>query len=188
MTGPPPSSPLFPHPPLSRSLLAGARAPCLRPPPGALPPRHIAVHQPAKLAAAEALFRTQPGAPLTLVGWPDIAVQETRFAVEIPYALSLLAFHDPRAVVQGLDAVPRAEWPNVPAVYVSFRVMVAVGTYLALVALWAAWLAWRRADLAHNRWLLRAVALAAPIGFIAVEAGGVGTQPGRPPWGVFRGL
>src|SRR3989442_1659685 len=139
-------------------------------------------------AAAEALFRTQPGAPLTLVGWPDIAVQETRFAVEIPYALSLLAFHDPRAVVQGLDAVPRAEWPNVPAVYVSFRVMVAVGTYLALVALWAAWLAWRRADLAHNRWLLRAVALAAPMGFIAVEAGWMVTELGRQPWGIYGAL
>src|SRR6266550_390946 len=147
--------------------------------------RHIAVHQPVKLAAAEALFRTQPDAPLTLVGWPDVAVQETRFAVEIPYALSLLAFHDPHAVVQGLDAVPRAEWPNVPAVYVSFRVMVAVGTYLALVALWAAWLAWRRADLAHNRWLLRAVALATPMGFIAVEAGWMVTELGRQPWVIY---
>src|SRR2546422_10729303 len=85
------------------------------------------------------------------------------------------------AVVQGLDAVPPAEWPNVPAVYVSFRVMVAVGTYLALVALWAGWLAWRRADLAHNRWLPRAVALATPMGFVAVEAGGVGHRFGAPP-------
>src|SRR5437588_261235 len=162
--------------------VAGARAAVLQPLSGDLSARHIAVHQPVKLAAAEALFRTQPGAPLTLVGWPDVAMQETRFAVEIPYALSLLAFHDPHAVVQGLDAVPRAEWPNVPAVYVSFRVMVAVGTYLALVALWAAWLAWRRADLAHNRWLLRAVARATPLGFVAVEAGWRVTELGRQPW------
>src|SRR5207244_4671729 len=147
----------------------------LQPLPGALPARHLAVHQPVKLAAAEALFRTQPGAPLTLVGWPDVAVQETRFAVEIPYALSLLAFHDPHAVVQGLDAVPRAEWPNVPAVYVSFRVMVAVGTYLALVALWAAWLDWRREDMAQNRWLLRAVEIDTTMGFIVVEAGCIHT-------------
>src|SRR5438270_823279 len=170
---------------LEIALLVGAPAAVLQPLSGDLSARHIAVHQPVKLAAAEALFRTQPGAPLTLVGWPDVAMQETRFAVEIPYALSLLAFHDPHAVVQGLDAVPRAEWPNVPAVYVSFRVMVAVGTYLALVALWAAWLAWRRADLAHNRWLLRAVALATPMGFVAVEAGWMVTELGRQPWVIY---
>jgi len=63
--------------------------------------------------------------------------------------------------------------------------MVAVGTYLALVALWAAWLAWRRADLAHNRWLLRAVALATPMGFVAVEAGWMVTELGRQPWVIY---
>src|SRR5207249_1920139 len=170
---------------LGIALLVGAPAAVLQPLSGDLSARHIAVHQPVKLAAAEALFRTQPGAPLTLVGWPDVAAQETQFAVEIPYALSLLAFHDPHAVVQGLDAVPPAEWPNVPAVYVSFRVMVAVGTYLALVALWAGWLAWRRADLAHNRRLLRAVALATPMGFVAVEAGWMVTELGRQPWVIY---
>src|SRR5438105_10685628 len=170
---------------LEIALLVGAPAAVLQPISGDIAARHLARHQPVKLAAAEPLFRTQQGAPLSLVGWPDVAMQETRFAVEIPYALSLLAFHDPHAVVQGLDAVPRAEWPNVPAVYVSFRVMVAVGTYLALVALWAAWLAWRRADLAHNRWLLRAVALATPMGFVAVEAGWMVTELGRQPWVIY---
>src|SRR5206468_2673149 len=56
---------------------------------------------------------------------------------------------------------------------------------LALVARWAAWLAWRRAELAHNRWLLRAVALAAPMGFIAVEAGWMVTELGRQPWVIY---
>src|SRR5207244_12620192 len=86
---------------LEIALLVAAPAAVLQPLSGDLSARHIAVHQPVKLAAAEALFRTQPDAPLTLVGWPDVAVQETRFAVEIPYALSLLAFHDPHAVAPG---------------------------------------------------------------------------------------
>jgi len=138
-----------------------------------------------KLAAAEALFRTQTGAPLTLGGWPDVAARETRFAVHVPYALSLLAFHDPHAVVKGLDQIPVSEWPNVRAVHLSFDVMVAAGTYLALVALWTGWLAWRRADLAHNRRLMRALALATPLGFLAVEAGWMVTELGRQPWVIY---
>jgi cytochrome d ubiquinol oxidase subunit I len=157
----------------------------LQPLSGDLSARQVAVHQPVKLAAAEAVFSTEAGAPLTLGGWPDVDARETRFAVEIPYALSLLAFHDPHAVVKGLDAVPRDEWPNVPAVHLSFQVMVTLGTYLALVSLWVGWLAWRRRDLAHNRWLMRAIAFATPMGFIAVEAGWMVTELGRQPWVIY---
>src|SRR5216110_1000788 len=130
--------------------------------PAALPQ---AIHM--TLAAAEALFETRAGAPLTLGGWPDVDRRETRFAIQLPYGLSLLAFHDPGAVVKGLDAAPRDEWPNVPAVHFTFQLMAALGTYLALVALWAGWRAWRGADLAHYRWLLRAIGLATPMGLIA---------------------
>src|SRR6266853_1853621 len=172
---------------LEIALIVGAPAAVLQPVSGDLSARHLARDQPVKLAAAEAVFRTEAGAPLTLGGWPDAAARENRFAVEIPYALSLLAFHDPHAVVQGLDQVPESEWPNVPAVHASFQVMVALGTYLALVALWAAWLSWRRADLAHNRWLMRAIVLATPMGFIAVEAGWMVTGLGREP-GVIYGV
>jgi cytochrome d ubiquinol oxidase subunit I len=170
---------------LEIALMVGAPAAVLQPISGDLSARHIAAHQPVKLAAAEALFRTQAGAPLTLGGLPDAAARETRFAVRVPYALSLLAFHDPQAIVRGLDQVPESEWPNVPAVHFSFDVMVAAGSYLALVALWAGWLAWRRADLAHNRWLMRAIALATPLGFVAVEAGWIVTELGRQPWAIY---
>src|SRR5256884_6469091 len=173
---------------LEIALIVGAPAAVLQPISGDIAARHLARHQPVKLAAAEALFRTEQGAPLSLGGWPDVARRETRFALEIPRGLSLLAFHDPNARVQGLDAVPQDDWPNVPAVHLSFQLMVALGTYMALVAVWAGWLAWRRTDLAHHRWLMRALALGAPMGFIAVEAGGVGTGLGRQPRGVSRGF
>src|SRR6266545_4057480 len=172
---------------LAIALIVGAPAALLQPLSGDFSARHVARHQPAKLAAMEALFATRAAAPLTLGGWPDMEARETRFGVRIPYGLSLLAFHDPGAVVKGLDAVPRDEWPNVAAVHLSFQVMVGLGTYLALVALWAGWLAWRRSDLAHNRWLMRAVALATPMGFIAVEAGWMVTELGRQPW-VIQGV
>jgi len=170
---------------LAIALIVGAPAAVLQPISGDLSARHLARHQPVKLAAAEALFQTRAGAPLTLGGWPDMDRRETRFAIDIPSGLSLLAFHDPGAVVKGLDAAPRDEWPNVPAVHLAFQLMVALGTYLALVALWAGWRAWRGADLAHDRWLLRAIALATPLGFIAVETGWMVTELGRQPWVIY---
>ena len=170
---------------LEIALIVGAPAAVLQPISGDIAARHLARHQPVKLAAAEALFRTQQGAPFSLGGWPDVERRETRFALEIPRGLSLLAFHDLDARVQGLDAVPQDEWPNVPAVHLAFQLMVALGTYLAFVAVWAAWLAWRRANLAHHRWLMRAVAVATPMGFIAVEAGWMVTELGRQPWVIY---
>jgi len=173
---------------LEIALIVGAPAAMLQPISGDIAARNLARHQPVKLAAAEGLFRTQQGAPLSLGGWPDVERRDTRFALEIPRGLSLLAFHDLDARVQGLDAVPQDEWPNVPAVHLAFQLMVALGTYLALVAVWAAWLAWRRADLAHHRWLMRAVAVATPMGFIAVEAGWMVTELGRQPWVIYAVL
>jgi cytochrome bd ubiquinol oxidase subunit I len=170
---------------LEIALLVGAPAALLQPISGDLAARHLARFQPVKLAAAEALFHTVRGAPLSLGGWPDMTRRETRFALLIPRGLSLLAFHDPSAQVQGLDAVPRSDWPNVPAVHFSFQLMVALGSYLALVALWAAWLAWRRAVLPEHRALLRAIVLATPMGFIAVEAGWMVTELGRQPWVIY---
>jgi len=170
---------------LAIALIVGAPAAVLQPISGDLSARHLARHQPVKLAAAEALFQTRAGAPLTLGGWPDMDRRETRFAIDIPSGLSLLAFHDPGAVVKGLDAAPRDEWPDVPAVHLAFQLMVALGTYLALVGLWAGWRAWRGADLAHDRWLLRAIALATPLGFIAVETGWMVTELGRQPWVIY---
>ena len=81
--------------------------------------------------------------------------------------------------------MPRDEWPNVPLVHLSFDVMVALGIYMALVGLWAAWLALRKRDLTTRRRFLWAVAIAAPCGFIAIEAGWMVTELGRQPWVIF---
>ncbi len=111
---------------------------------------------------------------------------ETRYAIRIPYGLSLLAFHDPNAVVKGLNEFPREDWPNVPIVHTAFQIMVALGSYLALISLWVGWVAFRRRDPASNRALLWALALAAPMGFIAIEAGWTVTEVGRQPWIVYE--
>jgi cytochrome d ubiquinol oxidase subunit I len=174
---------------LSVALTLGAPAAVLQPISGDISARQVAEWQPVKLAAMESHFETMAGAPLTIGGWPDLKTGETRYAIKIPNGLSLLAFHDPHAVVKGLKDFPREDWPNVPIVHTAFQLMVALGTYLALVSLWVGWLAFRRRDLCGNRLLLRAVALAAPMGFIAIEAGWTVTEVGRQPWiiqGVLR--
>jgi cytochrome d ubiquinol oxidase subunit I len=174
---------------LSVALIVGAPAAVLQPISGDISARQVARQQPVKLAAMEAHFETASGAPLTIGGWPDSKAGETRYAIKIPYGLSLLAFHDPKAEVKGLNEFPRADWPNIPIVHAGFQIMVALGTYLALVSLWAGWVAFKARDVVANRRLLRAIALASPMGFIAIEAGWTVTEVGRQPWiihGVLR--
>ncbi|HET6778549.1 MAG TPA: cytochrome ubiquinol oxidase subunit I [Gemmatimonadales bacterium] len=172
---------------LSAALILGVPAALLQPISGDISARSVAALQPVKLAAMEAHFETTAGAPLTIGGLPDMETREIRYAIKIPYGLSLLAFHDPNAVVRGLEEFPRQDWPNVPIVHIAFQIMVALGTYLALLSLWIAWRALRRKDLCSSRWLLRALALAAPMGFIAIEAGWTVTEVGRQPW-IIQGI
>jgi cytochrome d ubiquinol oxidase subunit I len=170
---------------LSIALLVGAPAAVLQPISGDLSGRAVARYQPAKLAAMEAHFETSRRASLVIGGWPDTERGETRYAIRIPGGLSLLAFHDVDAEVQGLDRFPRADWPNVPIVHAAFQLMVALGSFLAVVALWAGFLAVRRRDICGDARLLRALAIAGPMGFVAIEAGWTVTEVGRQPWIVY---
>jgi len=174
---------------LMLALLIGAPAAILQPISGDLSARTVAAWQPTKLAALEGQFATERGAPLRIGGWPDESEERTRFAIEIPRGLSLLAFHDPDALVRGLTAFPRENWPPVPPVHIGFQIMVGLGTTMAVVSLWAAFVTIRKKDVARHRWLLRALAVVTPFGFIATEAGWTVTEVGRQPWvvqGVLR--
>lgn len=175
---------------LAIALLMACPAAILQPVAGDVIARMVAQWQPVKLAALEGQWATVRGAPLRIGGIPDEAARTTRWAIEIPHGLSLLAYHDPNAVVRGLDAVPRDDWPPVLPVHVSFQIMVGLGTVMALVALWTALVAWRGRTRAggaieavvRTRPLLLALVIATPMGFLAVEAGWVVTEVGRQPW------
>jgi cytochrome bd ubiquinol oxidase subunit I len=174
---------------LAIALSVGGAAALLQPLSGDLSARQVAETQPLKLAAAEAHFHTQRGAPLHIGGLPDPETGTTRFALEIPHGLSLLAFHDPDAEVKGLDAFPRDTWPDPVRVHLAFQAMVGLGSLLAAVALASAVLAWRARGVPTNRLLLTAIAVAGPCGFLALEAGWMVTEFGRQPftiWGVMR--
>jgi len=180
---------LFHRRALAIALWVGGVAAILLPVSGDFNARFIARHQPAKLAAMEGQFRTERGAPLRIGGIPDIDARTTRFAIEIPRALSLLAFHDPDAEVKGLSAFPRDEWPNPVPVHLAFQFMVASGTTMSVLALLSALFAWRRREWLYTRRFLSAVAACGPLGILSVEAGWVVTELGRQPWvihGVMR--
>lgn len=151
--------------------------------------KHIAAHQPAKLAAAEALFHTERGAPLLVGGIPDPEREEVSLALRLPRMLSVMAKGDPNAEVSGLDRVPREDWAPVTFTHLSFQVMVASGFAMLGVALWGGLLLLRKKALPEQRRFLWAATLAAPLGLLAVEAGWMVTEVGRQPWiihGVMR--
>src|SRR6266545_7136606 len=93
--------------------------------------RDVAETQPVKLAALEGLARTETGAPEHLLGWYD--GHEVRYGIRIPRLLSVLAFHDPNARVEGLETVPEDERPPVNVVRFAFQTMVGIGSLLALL-------------------------------------------------------
>ena len=145
----------------------------------------IAEHQPVTLAAMEGLFKTAEGAPLALVGQPDIDNQKLDNPLVIPGALSFLTYRRWGAKVKGLDAFPRDLWPdNIPLLYFSYHIMVGLGTVLiAVMAL--SMLQFARKELYDTRWLLWILMLMFPFPYIATTAGWITAEVGRQPWLIY---
>ncbi len=163
------------------ALVVGLPAALLQPLSGDWAGQVVARTQPAKLAALEGQFATGRYAPLRIGGVPDVNARETRYAVEIPGGLSLLAHGRPSAQVTGLNDISRELWPPVAAVHVAFQVMVGIGSWLAALAVWAGAL-WWRGRLFASPLFLKAMFLSTMLGFVAVEAGWMVTELGRQPW------
>jgi cytochrome d ubiquinol oxidase subunit I len=170
------------------SMTLGTIAAVLQPISGDLLAKYVFKTQPVKFAAMEGQFITQPSAPLRIGGWPDEESQQTRYAIEIPGGLSFIATGDPSATVAGLDQVPREDWPNVELTHFAFQVMVGCGVALLVLSGWFWWVYWRaRESLPRRRWLLLAMIVSAPLGFLGLEAGWFVTEVGRQPW-IIQGI
>ncbi len=147
--------------------------------------RMVALHQPVTLAAMEALFETQPGAPIVLVGQPNVDEHKIDNPIEVPNALSFLTYRRWNAEVKGLDAFPQDQWPtNIELLYFSYHIMVGLGTLFIAVAVVAAFLLWR-GKLFSARWMLWILLLALPFPYIANTAGWLTAELGRQPWLVY---
>ena len=143
-------------------------------------------HQPAKIAAIEALWKTEKGAPLVLFALPNETTRRNDFAIEVPKGAALILKHDPGGELQGLDAF-EPDRPQVAPLFFLFRVMVGVGVAMLLLSWLAAWRLRRGAQPA--RWLLWSFAAFTFSGWIATLAGWIVTEMGRQPWlvtGVLR--
>jgi cytochrome d ubiquinol oxidase subunit I len=142
-------------------------------------------HQPAKVLAMEGDYDPSPaGAPLILFGLPSNGEARVRAELSLPHLGSLILKHDPNAPLQGLTDFPRDQWPPVPIVFWSFRIMVGLGLAMLGLGLWGL-LARLRGKLYDWPWMHRAAVLLSPAGFVAVIAGWVTTEVGRQPYTVY---
>ncbi|MGH9711807.1 MAG: cytochrome ubiquinol oxidase subunit I [Candidatus Acidiferrales bacterium] len=145
----------------------------------------IARYQPVTLAAMEGLFTTEKGAPIAILGQPDVPNQRLDNPMQIPGALSFLTYKSWAAKVEGLDHFPVSSWPdNIALLYFSYHIMVGLGTvFIAIFAL-AAWKLFR-STLFSSKTLLWTLMLALPFPFIANTAGWITAEVGRQPWIIF---
>lgn len=147
--------------------------------------KFLAEYQPEKLAAAEWHFETTSEAPLVLYGVLDEEGQ-IRGALKIPFALSVLAFGNPGAVVPGLNQFPEAERPPLYIHYL-FDSMVTIGVFLIVLSL--TYLVGKRLrwKMVSRKWFLGLIVLGGPLAMAAIEAGWWFTEVGRQPW-VLHGV
>ncbi len=144
-------------------------------------------HQPAKIAAVEAVWETEKPVPLTLIGWPNEAEGRTDYAVKVPYLGSLILTHTLDGEIRGLNEFK--DHPPVAPVFFAFRIMVGMGM-LMLLASWLGWFKLRRAawqPQALPRWLLGGLAMMTFSGWVATLAGWYVTEIGRQPF-LVQGL
>ena len=170
---------------LAIALTVGAAAAVLQPLSGDISAKDIAQRQPEKLAAMEAHYHTSRPADLIIGGIPNDREQRVDYALRIPGMLGFLAHGDFNAEVTGLDAFPPENRPPVLITHIAFQIMVGAGMIMAAVGLIFFFARWKRPDWLGRRIFLWAIAIAGPLGFIAVEAGWTVTEVGRQPWIIY---
>src|SRR5271169_1305430 len=147
--------------------------------------RMVAENQPVTLAAMEALFVGQPGAPLILVGQPNVESRKIDNPLVVPQALSFLTYRRWGAQVRGLDSFPENDWPtSIELLYYSYHIMVGLGTIFIAIMVVSATLLWLR-RLFSARWMLWILLLSLPFPYIANTAGWITAELGRQPWLVY---
>ena len=147
--------------------------------------QNIAEHQPAKLAAFEGHFHTgEGGTPLYLVGLPDPDEERVKYGIAVPNMLSFLVHEDFSKPVTGLDKIKPEDRPPIVLPFMTYHVMIGIGTILPALACLAMFLRWR-GKLFETKWLMKVFVVAVVLPYIANQAGWVSAEVGRQPWVVY---
>ncbi|WP_055105249.1 cytochrome ubiquinol oxidase subunit I [Paenibacillus ihumii] len=147
--------------------------------------KFLAKYQPEKLAAAEWHFKTMEKAPLIYGGILD-ENHEVKYALRIPYALSILAGSSPNTEVIGLEEYPQDDWPPL-LIHYMFDMKVTIGMLLVLIPflyLLRRWLPGRNKG--YPKWLLIGILTLGPFAMVSIELGWMFAEIGRQPW-IVRG-
>jgi len=142
-------------------------------------------NQPIKTAAIEGAWDTQTGAPFLLIAVPDREKQTNSWSLGIPHGSAFINTHDWNGKLVGLKSVPPADQPNVAIVFYSFRIMVAIGLLMLVLAALAFYLRIKK-RLFDSQWFLKMCWFSAPLGFIALWCGWITAEVGRQPWIVYN--
>ena len=142
-------------------------------------------HQPVKMAAFESLWDTQANAPMAVFGIPSKKDEKTYFEIKIPSLLSLLIHFNPNKEVKGLHDFPKDEWPPILLPFMSYHVMIGLGSFFILLSLIIIFLMWKN-KLYKTKWFLYLLLLNIPLPLIATELGWMSTEVGRQPWAVWH--
>jgi cytochrome bd ubiquinol oxidase subunit I len=148
---------------------------------GDISARGVAKNQPMKLAAFEGVYQTRSGAPLHILGIPNKEEKRIDYAVSVPKLLSYLSFGNTSAEVKGLDQIPDRDWPNVSALFPTYRLMILMWTSMFLLLIMAYYM-WWKGKLFSSRAMLRALTFSVLCPQIANQAGWVSAEMGRYPW------
>jgi len=144
---------------------------------------HVSEVQPVKLAAMESHWETTRRAPLHLIALPDEENEKNIIEIgSIPGILSFLGYHDFNAEVRGLRDFPKDERPPVLITFLSFRIMVFLGTFFILITI-VGW--FKRNRLVESPLYLKIMLWSIPLPYIAIQAGWVLAEVGRQPWIVY---
>ena len=140
-------------------------------------------HQPAKIAAIEAIWKTEKKVPLILFAIPDEKNKTNHVAIKIPNAGSLILTHSFDGEIKGLEEFENNHPPVIP-VFFSFRIMVAIGFLMLITATIASIEFYRNNK--PSRFTARLLMLMTFSGWIAVVSGWYTTEIGRQPWLVYN--
>lgn len=153
---------------------------------GDLLAKQVATKQPITLVAMEGLFETTEGAPMVLIGQPNMKERKIDNAIEVPYVLSLLTYNRWNAEIKGLNDYDEDLWPtNVPALYYAYHMMIGLGTIFMAIMLLSAFFLWKK-RLYEQKWMMWILMFSIPFPYIANIAGWYVSELGRQPWLVYN--